>query len=123
VTIKKNTPDEGVRLVLTYTLQDGQHKGKTIDEWKNCDPKASERDKSWLKSRLKSLGVPESKMGEIDPGDLKGIEVRITKKRNGEYENVTNVVLGHSGGAATSTDALEGNSTPAPVSAGVEALL
>ena len=86
----------GKRLVLTYKLFDGPHKGKTIDEWKSINKFDDARSKAFLKARLLSLGVPEEKISSINPADLSGIAVRITKKTNGQYKNVTNVVLGHS---------------------------
>lgn len=92
--IKNNTEK---RLVLTYKIFEGPYNGRTIDEWKNCDPTASDRDKSWLKQRLKTLGVPEERFANLNPDDLVGIAVRITTKRNGQYRNVTNVALGHAG--------------------------
>jgi hypothetical protein len=88
---------KGKRLVLTYKIFDGDHKGKTIEEWKGINKFDSARDKAWLKSRMLSLGVPEDKINSISPDDLTGIAVRITKKQNGQYRNVTNVVLGHAG--------------------------
>lgn len=116
VQVNNKTED---RLVITYTLADGQHKGKQIDEFKNCDKTATARDLAWLKSRLLSLGVPEASMGSINPDDLKGIECRITKKQKGEYHNITNVVLGHAdsdGSSAVSADALDAPASTASVS-------
>lgn len=88
---------KGKRLVLTYKLFDGEHKGKTIDEWKSINTFDDARSKAFLKTRLLSLGVPEDQLSKINPTDLVGIAVRITTKQNGEYRNVNNVVLGHVG--------------------------
>lgn len=86
---------QGKRLVLTYKIYDGDHKGKAIDEWKSINKFDDARTKAFLKKRLLSLGVPEEKLASVQPSDLAGIAVRITKKQNGQYANVTNVVLGH----------------------------
>jgi hypothetical protein len=120
--VKVNDQKED-RLVLTYTLADGEHKGKQIDEFKNCDKTANARDLAWLKSRLKSLGVPEEKLSSINLDDLKGIAIRITTKKKGQYRNVTNVVLGHAGGGVTAsaTSALDAPATP--VGTGADVLL
>ena len=88
---------KGKRLILTYKVFDGAHKGKVIDEWKSINKFDDARSKAFLKQRLLSLGVPEEKIATISPEDLVGIAVRITKKQNGQYSNVTNVVLGHAG--------------------------
>lgn len=96
---------KGKRLVLTYKLADGPHKGKTIDEWKSINAFDDARSKAYLKARILSLGVPEDAIKSLDPANLVGLEVRITKKQNGQYANVNNVVLGHVGGDSDSVTA------------------
>ena len=98
---------KGKRLVLTYKIADGPHKGKTIDEWKSINAFDSARDKAFLKSRILSLGIPESRISSLDVNDLVGTEVRITKKQNGQYRNVTNVVLGHAGAEAEASASVD----------------
>jgi hypothetical protein len=95
--------DKGKSLVITYkNAPDDSEPGKQKDEWRGlpvvtADGKfASDKDAnnaSWLKQRLLSLGVPESKIGDLDPGDLVGTEVYVTYKTKGEWQNVVNVKL------------------------------
>ena len=89
-------------LALTYRVASGDHEGKNISEWKNIptpeDPKnPSAEDKtamSWLKQRLISLGVPESRMNTLDPKkDLVGTHLYVTTKTKDGYTNVRNVEL------------------------------
>lgn len=80
---------KGKALVLTYKVSEGPHKGKTIDEWKSANSFDEPNKKSWLKNRILSLGVPESRLDTLDPDDLIGTPVRFTVKQKGEYTNVT----------------------------------
>lgn len=82
---------KGQALVLTYKIADGPHKGKTIDEWKTANAFDDAQKKSWLKQRITSLGVPESRLNSVEPNDLIGTEIIFTKKQKGEYHNVTYV--------------------------------
>lgn len=84
---------KGKALVFTYKVSEGEHRGKTIDEWKSANSFDEPTKKSWLKNRLVSLGVPDSKMGSVSPEDLTGIAVKFTVKQKGEYRNVTFVAL------------------------------
>jgi hypothetical protein len=86
-------------LMLVYKISSGDHAGKTVSEWKvipqPADPKNPNADEkkaaSYLKQRLASLGVPESRMNTVDTNDLLGTEVVITVKVNGDYTNVSKV--------------------------------
>jgi hypothetical protein len=109
--IQYKDTSKGQALVLTYKIADGPHSGKTIDEWKSCNAFDDERAKGWLKARIKSLGVPESRYDTVDPEDLVGIKLLISKKQKGEYHNVTSVKL--SDGSSSSS---VGASTSASVS-------
>lgn len=96
---------KGKRLVLTYKVADeGAHKGKTVDEWKSVNPFDDARTKGFLKQRMKSLGVPEERLGSITPDDLIGTPVNFTVKKNGEYTNVTFVEV-RDGNSSESTTA------------------
>lgn len=102
VAVKENKDKTKKGLSITYKVTEGEHTGKKVSEWKTipepANPKApSAEDKqaaSFLKMRLASLGVPESRMNSVDVNDLQGLDVFITVKKNGEYTNVTNVKLG-----------------------------
>ena len=80
---------KGQALVLTYKIADGLQKGKTIDEWKTANPFDDAQKKAWLKQRILSIGIPESKLNDVDPDDLIGTPIYFTKKQKGEYHNVT----------------------------------
>lgn len=103
VTTKKSNDGTKKGLVLTYTVtdEDSPMVGRKIDEWKNMpqpeDPHnmtpEEERDASFLKMRLKSLGVAEEDMNTVGPEDLISTEVIFTVKKKGEYTNVVKVEL------------------------------
>lgn len=84
---------KGKAIILTYKVSDGEHKDKTVDEWKSANSFDEPRKKAWLKQRLLSLGVPESRMNAVNPDDLVGTAVLFTVKKNGDYINVTSVKL------------------------------
>lgn len=83
----------GKAIIFTYKVSDGEHSGKTVDEWKSANSFDDSRKKAWLKQRMLSLGIPESRLGAVNPDDLVGLPVRFTVKQNGEYTNVTFVAL------------------------------
>lgn len=97
-------------LAIIYKISSGDHAGKTVSEWKvipsPADPKNPTPDEkkatSYLKQRLASLGVPESRMNTVDTNDLLGTEVTVTVKVNGDYTNVSRVEP-RSGSAASDT--------------------
>ena len=88
-------------LAINYKISSGEHEGKLVSEWKAIpipdDPKnptaEDKRAASYLKMRLASLGVPESRMNTVDPNDLQGTEVVIKVTVNGEFTNVGRVEL------------------------------
>lgn len=100
VEVKDNKDKTLKGLWITYTITgEDVETGKKVTEWKTipnpADPKnPSAEDKramSFLKMRLSSLGIPESRMNTVGPEDLIGTDVVITVKKNGEYTNVTKV--------------------------------
>lgn len=93
---------KGKALVFTYKVGEGEHKGKTIDEWKSANSFDEPSKKSWLKQRILSLGVPESRINSLNPEDLAGTAVKFTVKQKGEYRNVTFVSVRDENEAAES---------------------
>lgn len=91
--VEAKDKSKGKFLVFTYKVSDGEHRGKTIDEWKSANAFDEKKKKSYLKQRILSLGVPEARLGSVSPEDLTGIAVRFTVKQKGEYTNVTFVAL------------------------------
>lgn len=86
--------------VLTYKVApDQKHAGQVQQEWFDLDPKGenAELKRSFLKKRVLSLGVPESKIGEIQPSDLVGIEVSMKIVHRNSYQNVGEITLAGSG--------------------------
>lgn len=90
-----------VGMTLEYTIDEGAHNGKKISEWKQipqpADPKNPSdddmRSMSFLKQRVLSLGVPESKVNSIGPDDLIGTKCVVAVKNKGGYTNVRNVTV------------------------------
>lgn len=92
--------DGTTQLVLTYKAapEAPKHSGQTQDEFYkigaapgNPASGPSEANKSWLKRRMLSLGVPESKINEIDVTDLVGTPVFFTIKHANGYQNIGDV--------------------------------
>lgn len=109
VEVKKDKNDN-LGMSFVYKISSGEHVDKTVSEWKAIpqptDPKnltpEEKKAASYLKMRLSSLGVPESRMNSVEPEDLMGLPVVIKVTVNGEYTNVARVELrdANSAGAA-----------------------
>lgn len=85
---------KGKAIVFTYRCDvDPVFAGETIDEWKSANAGDPASKKKWLKMRLDSLGIPESRMSAFAASDVIGKAVFFTVKKNGEYRNVTKVEL------------------------------
>lgn len=107
--VKLKDASKGKSLVFTYRLQEGEHKGKDIQEWKSANSFDDAKKKAYLKSRLLSLGIPETRLNSLNSQDLEdlvGTMVFITKKTNGKYHNVTNVRLDDGSSVATTANDL-----------------
>lgn len=76
--------------VLTYKVSDGKFNGRTQQEWFSLDP-SNEQVKPWLKRRLLSIGVPESRIGSFNPADVVGTPVFVKIKHKDGYQNVADV--------------------------------
>ncbi|HET7713151.1 MAG TPA: hypothetical protein VFK94_01370 [Patescibacteria group bacterium] len=88
--------------VISYKIAPNspQFAGVQQDEWyalsvsKDGSIQApSVQQKSWLKKRVLSLGVPESKVGTFSPAEVTGTPVFITIRHKNGYQNVGDVVL------------------------------
>lgn len=99
-------------LIITYKV-DADHPlgGRTKDEFKtmpemidgvdevtgaNIKVPKSPKDAtngSYIKQRIKSLGVPENELNNFTKEDLLGTKVTFSIKERGEYKNVTKVTL------------------------------
>lgn len=107
--VKYKDASKGKAIVFTYRLQEGDHKGKDIQEWQSANSFDTSTKKSYLKRRLLSLGIPESRLNTLtmeDLSDLIGTMVFITKKQNGQYHNITNVRLDDGSAAAEAQTAV-----------------
>lgn len=88
-----------VGMTITYTIDGGGYDGREVTEWKRIpqvdNPKSpsdsEKRDLSFLKARMRDLGVPAERMNSIEPDDLIGIRCVITTRQSGQYTNVTRV--------------------------------
>ena len=97
----KTDKNEHQGLAINYKISSGDHEGKMVGEWKIIptpdDPKNPTPDEkkamSYLKMRLASLGVPESRMNSVDVNDLLGTPVTIKVTVNGDFTNVSRVDL------------------------------
>jgi hypothetical protein len=91
--------------VITYKIapDSPRHAGQQQQEWFDLEPKGENADlkKSFLKRRVLSLGVPETRINSVNPGDLIGIKVSLEIVHRGQYQNVGTVeVLDDSGSVA-----------------------
>lgn len=118
--IKINPPADGDSdphrsLLLTYKVDENHatHHGRTKTEFKtlpnmidSVDPVTGqpkripatpddERHASYLKQRIKSLGVPEGELENVTEDDLLGTPIMFTvaKAKKGEYLNIVKVAL------------------------------
>ncbi len=97
----KRDKNEVLGLELIYKISSGEHEGKTVREWKQipepADPKNLTPDEkkatSYLKMRLLSFGVPESRMNSMNINDILGLDVIVKVTLNGDYTNVSRVDL------------------------------
>jgi hypothetical protein len=85
------------RWVINYKIapNNGPASGKTVGEMFTLKPTGPNRDMqlSFLKARLVSLGVPESRFGEFEPGEIQGWAVTIKVATSNEYTNVKKMEL------------------------------
>lgn len=104
--IKTNEEKKKKSLVLTYTITDeGKMNGRKVQEYKTIPPvgdesEQAERDKSFLKMRLASLGIPEKAMNTLELDDLTGIDCVITVVNKNDFTNVKRLTLPKSGGSS-----------------------
>jgi hypothetical protein len=90
-----------VGMTLKFTIDEGAHKGKTISEWKHIpqpsDPKNPSDDDlralSYIKARMKDLGIPGERVNSVKPDDLIGIKAVVAVKNNNGYTNVRKVTV------------------------------
>lgn len=82
----RNKDDNKTGLTIFYKITEGEPAGNTAQEWKtiqsdgDTDPKsdANKKNASYIKMRLRELGIPEDRMNTVEPNDLKGIEGYVT---------------------------------------------
>lgn len=94
--VETERKDSGNYLVLSYTITEGSRKGKTHKEFLRIVEGGAQSDGDKfalqaLKTRLKSLGVPDDKMRTVGPDDLVGVEgviVLVDDKKNPQYRRV-----------------------------------
>ena len=97
----KRDKNEALGLEIVYKISSGEHEGKTVREWKTIPEPADAKNltpdeqkaASYLKMRLLSLGIPESRMNGMNINDILGTEVVVKVTVNGEYTNVARVEL------------------------------
>lgn len=99
--VKKNSKDN-MGMTFVYTIRGGDYDGSDVTEYKrlphskDAEPlegKAKSDALSYIKLRLASLGIPESKMNDVTKEDLIGIECYISTKQNGNFTNIRTLSL------------------------------
>lgn len=95
--------DDSISHVITYKVDDGEHKGAQRAEWfklgnqpvrdeagnvTSLNVTMDDTKRRWYKKRLVDLGVPEEQINTVKPEDLIGKQVTFGVKRNGQYINV-----------------------------------
>jgi len=116
--LKINHPKDGDSnphraLIITYKVDENHatHHGRTKSEFKTLpnmvdttDPitglpkrvpatPEDENHASYLKQRIKSLGVPEGELDNVNEDDLLGTPVTFEVKQRGEYLNIVGISL------------------------------
>lgn len=105
------------RVYFEYEIQDGEKEGLTVREYQHNV--LEEQSKRYLKRRFISLGMPNDFKGMPTKDHFIGFPCVVTRKKNKEYLNVTNVV-GYSTGAEVNHPGNTppvNNVTPSPVAA------
>lgn len=101
VVTKKNQKGN-MGMTVTYTISDGQYKGRKITEYRRYPHKddadvLNEADaanaRSYIKRTLARLGIPEDRMNSVDKSDLIGIQCYVSTQQNGDFTNVRDVNL------------------------------
>lgn len=101
VVTKKNQKGN-MGMTVTYTISDGQYKGRKITEYRRYPHKEdtdvlSEADaanaRSYIKRTLARLGIPEDRMNTVGKADLVGIQCYVSTQQNGDFTNVRDVNL------------------------------
>lgn len=93
--------DDKDMLLLEYKVTDGDATGNTVQERKtiktdgeDANSPSARRNASFLKIRLKELGVPEARLNSVKPDDLIGVEGFLTiGEPNNGYTNVKSFSL------------------------------
>lgn len=116
----RNKKDGSKSWVFSYKVQPGQpEEGKVKEDWRPIPNVAggkfvSEKDATFarfLKQRLVELGVPEERVGTVQPQELNGIDCFVTIVLKDGYKNVTKVVLAsevQASGLPTATQQVQG---------------
>lgn len=88
----ENNPvdEQDIYWVLTYTVKEGSWEGTELKERQRVlvpvDPNnltpAERRSATYIRRRLESLGIPESRMNTVTREDLIGIECAVTTRAN-----------------------------------------
>jgi hypothetical protein len=98
--------DKRPGFLLEYTFdpaedeedEQSEVEGDDISEWFTIpepgdNSKDARRQRSFLRRRMLSLGVPEAALSSVTREDLIDVKVVLTVSKNGEYTNVTKVTL------------------------------
>lgn len=86
---------DGSNWIITYAIQEGNHVSKQQSEWFDLNPSGPNEalKKSFLKKRVISLGVPPTKINEVDPNFFVGLKCLVSIKHKNGYQNVSDVRL------------------------------
>lgn len=82
------TKDESkVGITFKYTVREGHYTGRELQDWKEVPPKLPEgvepdadymQKLAFLKQRMLSFGIPESRINQTKPADVIGIDILVT---------------------------------------------
>jgi hypothetical protein len=110
---KATKAGDKVGLNLTYTISEGAYKGSPISDWKEIPPKPETDDsdvqaeymrkRSFLKQRMLSFGVPESRINAIEASDLIGIDLVVTLVKSKSGKTVIKNIQPANGATGVST--------------------
>lgn len=111
IEVKPNKAGD-MAMYFYYKITEGDHADFEVSEYKRMP---SQRDTtplstaeaakstSYIKQRLASLGIPESRMNSVDQDDLVGIECYISTQVKNDFVNVRSVRTTAPEGASTSS--------------------
>lgn len=112
----KPDKNENMAMIFHYKITDGEHTGFEITEYKRLPSSRDKtprteaekaKDMSYIKQRLASLDIPESRMNDVTKEDIVGIECYVSTRVRNDFVGVRSVTTKAPESAASSGGAFD----------------